>query len=1004
MFARTQAHSPVRQLSQYLGGFTMHCALVLALLALTLFAGLQPGHAVAAASSIPGTMVAWGNNLLGVSTVPSAAGVRTATVINDDSAENPYPFAVQGAMTVSNAQLNGTTCDLIDAINAANSDTATGTCPAGSSVITDTITLLSDVILSSNYDSDNGLPPISSAIAIDGAGYTISRTVDAPEFRFFLVESSGVLSLNEITLRNGGGINFYAGGGALYIDGGMLTLNNSTLIGNQSGDYGGAIYNDTGTVTVTGSDISGNHTKYDGGAAYNIGGTLTVADSTFAENSAPSRGGAIYNDSSSTLMLTSTQLLSNTSQSSGGAIYNNGSDLTVTDSTIAGNRATATGGAIYSASSSLLTVSDSTFTDNSSESGGGAIHNDSSELTVSDSTFTDNSAPYNGGAINNVNHGQVTLTASTLHSNSTESGGGAISNDNSSELTVSDSTFTENSAPYNGGAIQNVYNSRLTLTNSALLGNSTTSNGGAIYTDSSELTVRDSTFTDNRATYSGGAIEISNSSTVTVSNSSFIDNVAQNSGGGAINNGSTLTVRNSTFSGNQAKYSGGAIANQYTKTLQLIHSTLIGNSAQSAPGGGIVNSGTLTMTRTLVSGNTANPFGDEIYNSGTLNANAFNLIGDSSKDLTRALLNFTPGVNDLTATSDGTVPTTLPAILDTTPADHGGPSTGSGTAALTHALAAGSPAIDAAGDGGFDTDQRGVARPQGCADDIGAFELENVGCPEIDILGNGVSIASGDNEPDPTDHTDFGSADIDGGTVVRTFTISNTGDATLTLSGSPLVTLSGDSAFSITSQPASSSIAAGGRTTFQITFDPSAVEASLATVTIASNDTDESLYTFTIGGIGSERLLPNTHLGAAGTATQSCKEGSPGYVYDCTATFSLSNTSDSVLVIGHYRVNSISAHAYVLNGEPTPGQAGTNVQAGEFVSPGSIFQPQFVVGLTSDARYSIRYSVFGIADAPLARTGTTADELVELGAFEVTFEPRVEGQSFQLYLPTVMSR
>jgi len=51
-------------------------------------------------------------------------------------------------------------------------------------------------------------------------------------------------------------------------------------------------------------------------------------------------------------------------------------------------------------------------------------------------------------------------------------------------------------------------------------------------------------------------------------------------------------------------------------------------------------------------------------------------------------------------------------------ADNGGPT-------LTHALLAGSPAIDA-GDNFFalPTDQRGVARIAGPQTDIGAFELE----------------------------------------------------------------------------------------------------------------------------------------------------------------------------------------------------------------------------------------------------------------------------------------
>ncbi|MGH9895384.1 MAG: choice-of-anchor Q domain-containing protein [bacterium] len=72
--------------------------------------------------------------------------------------------------------------------------------------------------------------------------------------------------------------------------------------------------------------------------------------------------------------------------------------------------------------------------------------------------------------------------------------------------------------------------------------------------------------------------------------------------------------------------------------------------------------------------------------------------------------NFTPGASDITATSDGTIPTALANVLDTTLADNNGPTE-------THALIAGSPAIDAAGPDCPPpaTDQRGVARPQGLA-------------------------------------------------------------------------------------------------------------------------------------------------------------------------------------------------------------------------------------------------------------------------------------------------
>jgi hypothetical protein len=123
--------------------------------------------------------------------------------------------------------------------------------------------------------------------------------------------------------------------------------------------------------------------------------------------------------------------------------------------------------------------------------------------------------------------------------------------------------------------------------------------------------------------------------------------------------------------------------------------------------------------------------------------------------------------------------------------------------------------------------------------------------PEINIQGNSVTITDGDATPSTDDYTDFGSALIDGGTVVRTFTIQNIGSAALTLSGEPLVAVSGTNAddFTVT-QPASSSIAADGSTTFSVTFNPSASGTRTAELSITNNDSDEGTYNFSIQGTG----------------------------------------------------------------------------------------------------------------------------------------------------------
>ena len=136
------------------------------------------------------------------------------------------------------------------------------------------------------------------------------------------------------------------------------------------------------------------------------------------------------------------------------------------------------------------------------------------------------------------------------------------------------------------------------------------------------------------------------------------------------------------------------------------------------------------------------------------------------------------------------------------------------------------------------------------------FNIQGTGTttsiPEIIVKGNGNEIADGDASPALSDYTDFGSADVSSGTVVRTFTIENAGDASLTLSGSPRVAVGGTHAnnFTVTTQPLVSSIGAGSSTTFQVTFDPSATGTRSATLSISNNDSDENPYNFAIQGAG----------------------------------------------------------------------------------------------------------------------------------------------------------
>ncbi len=123
--------------------------------------------------------------------------------------------------------------------------------------------------------------------------------------------------------------------------------------------------------------------------------------------------------------------------------------------------------------------------------------------------------------------------------------------------------------------------------------------------------------------------------------------------------------------------------------------------------------------------------------------------------------------------------------------------------------------------------------------------------PEMDVFGNGNPIANGSSTPITNNHTHFGAEFVTGGSIVRTFTIDNNDLATLNLTGTPKVAISGSHAsdFSLTAAP-SSPIARSQSTTFQITFNPSGNGVRTALLSIANDDEDENPYTFAIEGIG----------------------------------------------------------------------------------------------------------------------------------------------------------
>ena len=237
------------------------------------------------------------------------------------------------------------TCTLVDAITAANTDIATGGCPAGRGA--DVIVLTEDVTLTAvdnTTDSPNGLPSVTSPITINGNTHTLQRSAvsGTPDFRLSHVAYSGNLTLKEITLSNGRADY----GGGVVNDGGMLTLTKSTVLGNNASVSGGGVaVGGRGTLLLTNSTVSGNTAGFGGGVS-SFGATATLTNSTISGNSATVRGGGVEVGVGGTLRLTNSTVSGNSSDDRGGGVSSGYGTLTLTNSTISGNSASGAGGGV----------------------------------------------------------------------------------------------------------------------------------------------------------------------------------------------------------------------------------------------------------------------------------------------------------------------------------------------------------------------------------------------------------------------------------------------------------------------------------------------------------------------------------------------------------------------------------------------------------------------------------------------------------------------------------
>jgi parallel beta-helix repeat protein len=314
---------------------------------------------------------------------------------------------------------------------------------------------------------------------------------------------------------------------------------------------------------------------------------------------------------------------------------------------------------------------------------------------------------------------QIALVSNVSISGLTLSGADHFAIDNQESLSISGVTVTGNSRSIqNSAGALTVQNSLITANGgtgiqgggSWTVTGSTISNnldGGIDINGSGNLVMSASTISGNSSS-TGGGVTV-NASTAVIRESTISGNAATLAGGGIILfNTSNLTLVNCTVSGNMSKTDGGGIHINPGGSLTLLHSTVTGNKADndlngSGTGGGIFrSSGTVSLQHTIVAGNTHAAVADDLAGAATV---AFSLLG----------VNTGATITNNGGNQIGTAATPINPLL--------GPLANNGGPTFTHALLAGSPAIDA-GDPNFDP-----ADPDGNALTDDAVPYDQRGAP-----------------------------------------------------------------------------------------------------------------------------------------------------------------------------------------------------------------------------------------------------------------------------------
>ena len=241
----------------------------------------------------------------------------------------------------------------------------------------------------------------------DSGTVTINNSAFAGHIVTALYNNNGALTINNSVITGNTGPSA-AGLGNFA---GTVIISGSTFANNKSTGFGGGVVNqNNGIVTVENSTLSGNEAGSDSdGGIYNFSsGVVTISNSTLSGNKASLAGAGLYNSALATIA--NSTFSNNQSNGSGGGLYAVSGAITVTNSTFSGNKATSgNGGGINLASSTVVTINNSTLSGNEAGSLGGGLYSTSSELHLRNTIIANSTGADCSLAINSIDTNDTNL-------------------------------------------------------------------------------------------------------------------------------------------------------------------------------------------------------------------------------------------------------------------------------------------------------------------------------------------------------------------------------------------------------------------------------------------------------------------------------------------------------------------------------------------------------------------------------------------------------------------